>query len=219
MLDAIERQRGRDGLRVLDVCCGPGSLTQKVLARFPDATVVAVDLDPWLIELGRHTVTDPATVTWIEADVSATEWVSKLPAGSFDAAVSATALHWLSTPALAQLYESLAVLLAPGGAFLNADHFPTGSGPVDTLSWSFTQARQADVFGAGQENYQQFWDAVAAISAFQPLVEEQQRRFAGRPPHHRTATPFHREALVTAGFSSVGEIWRYHDDAILLALR
>jgi hypothetical protein len=30
---------------------------------------------------------------------------------------------------------------------------------------------------------------------------------------------FHREALLAAAFTEVGEIWRDHDDAILLALR
>ena len=39
-----------------------------------------------------------------------------------DAAVSTTALHWLTQPALVALYAELAQLLRPGGLVLNGDH-------------------------------------------------------------------------------------------------
>ncbi len=36
----------------LDLACGPGSLSQRLLARFPQARSVAVDMDPVMLALG-----------------------------------------------------------------------------------------------------------------------------------------------------------------------
>jgi len=41
-------------LRVLDLCAGPGSFGSRLLEERPDARVVALDHDPWLLELGRR---------------------------------------------------------------------------------------------------------------------------------------------------------------------
>jgi methylase of polypeptide subunit release factors len=58
MADYLECARSGSDLYILDCCCGPGSLAQAMLDRFPTARVVAVDIDPWLVELGRRTITD-----------------------------------------------------------------------------------------------------------------------------------------------------------------
>ena len=43
-----------DRPRVLDLGCGPGSLSLRLLDRLPGASVVAVDADPVLLTLGRR---------------------------------------------------------------------------------------------------------------------------------------------------------------------
>jgi SAM-dependent methyltransferase len=40
-------------LVALDLACGPGAISQRLLARFPRARSVAVDLDPVLLALGQ----------------------------------------------------------------------------------------------------------------------------------------------------------------------
>lgn len=37
----------------LDLACGPGSISQRLLARFPGARAVAVDVDPVMLALGH----------------------------------------------------------------------------------------------------------------------------------------------------------------------
>ena len=49
MLDNVEQLTGQPA-RVLDLACGPGSITRRVLDRFPTARVVAVDIDPLLLD-------------------------------------------------------------------------------------------------------------------------------------------------------------------------
>ena len=45
LIDAVEAGTGRPDPLVLDLGCGPGSLAVRLLARLPEATIVAVDAD------------------------------------------------------------------------------------------------------------------------------------------------------------------------------
>ena len=63
------------------------------------------------------------------------------------------------------------------------------------------------------------WRGVRSEPRFAALVDERDRRFGPRRPFEHSALPFHENALVRAGFSEVGEVWRYHENAILLAKR
>src|SRR6202161_4342386 len=53
LIDAVEAGAVRPDPLVLDLGCGPGSLSVRLLARLPEATVVAVDADPVTLALGR----------------------------------------------------------------------------------------------------------------------------------------------------------------------
>jgi trans-aconitate methyltransferase len=95
MLDYVEQLRGPGSLTLVDLCCGPGSITSAALSRFPSATVLACDIDPWLVEMGRRTVGGDSRVRWLEADLRAEGWADTLPSAGYDAVLSSTALHWL----------------------------------------------------------------------------------------------------------------------------
>jgi SAM-dependent methyltransferase len=41
---------------VLDLACGPGSISQRLLARFRNAQAIAVDMDPVMLAIGRGTL-------------------------------------------------------------------------------------------------------------------------------------------------------------------
>ena len=90
--------------RVLDVGCGAGTLARELAYRA--GQVDALDRDPMMVTLARGRAA--ANMTVIEADVLTAD----LPAGSYDAVVSMSALHHLP---LAPALERLAGLLRPGG--------------------------------------------------------------------------------------------------------
>lgn len=76
MLDVAARIVGRHG-RVLDLACGRGSLAVRATERFLDAEVVAADLDPVLLELGRAAFgTAPSTTTRCAPMATAHGWPS-----------------------------------------------------------------------------------------------------------------------------------------------
>src|SRR5262245_4789825 len=54
ILDVVAEVTGSAPRAVLDLCCGPGSLAARLLARFPDTSVLALDNDPVLMLLGQR---------------------------------------------------------------------------------------------------------------------------------------------------------------------
>src|ERR1700754_1413972 len=64
LIDAVEAL-GRSDPLVIDLGCGPGSLSARLLERLPAATVVSVDADPLLLGLGRAAY---PRLTFVSAD-------------------------------------------------------------------------------------------------------------------------------------------------------
>ncbi len=120
MLDMVEAVVGPEP-RVLDLACGTGSITDRLLKRFPNATSTGVDLDPALLAIARGTFDGDDRVTFATADLKDPDWTERLPHTSYDAVLTATALHWLHSEPLATLYGQLGGLVRDGGVFTNAD--------------------------------------------------------------------------------------------------
>ena len=55
----------------VDLGCGPGSMSQRMLARFPAAQAIAVDMDPVMLALGHGALgTAEDRLRWVDADLS-----------------------------------------------------------------------------------------------------------------------------------------------------
>ena len=78
MLDVVEQVIG-ESFVALDLACGPGAISQRLLARFPQARCVAVDYDPALLALGHGALGDvDGRVRWVEADLREPNWIEQL---------------------------------------------------------------------------------------------------------------------------------------------
>ena len=128
MLDMVEALVGPEP-RVLDLACGTGSITARLFARFPKAVSTGVDLDPALLAIAEGTFAGDDRVTFVTADLKDPDWPARLPYDSYDAVLTATALHWLHSEPLAVLYGQVAELVRDGGVFMNADHMIDESTP------------------------------------------------------------------------------------------
>jgi trans-aconitate methyltransferase len=145
--------------RVLDLGCGPGSLTLALLEAFPQAEVYGIDFDPSVLLLAQARLAHFGTrVYLIQSDLRSVAWVQTLPA-SMDAVVSATALHWLEPDALVALYRRVAGLLRPGGILLNADHVGSEHDAVQR-AWEQHRERErtAESYIKMGENEADDWD-------------------------------------------------------------
>jgi tRNA (cmo5U34)-methyltransferase len=108
--------RGGSVRRVLDLGAGTGLLSAAVLERHPDAELVALDGAAAMLEHARERLS-AWSVTTVVADLR-----EPLPAGPFDAVVSALAIHHLEDPDKRALIARVHDALRPGGVFVNAEH-------------------------------------------------------------------------------------------------
>lgn len=209
----------------LDLACGPGAISQRLLARFPGARSIAVDIDPVLQAVGQGAFgTFDGRLRWVEADLASPNWTEALGEGSVDAVLSTTALHWLLPEHLVSLYRDLGRLIRPGGVFLNGDNMAFGPAlPAFRLLRQHAEKQQwtdAAFAARGIETWEKWWDALALEPSLAPLLAERTRRFADKT---RQESPpifdLHVAALRDAGFREVGTIWQVLANRVLLAVR
>jgi trans-aconitate methyltransferase len=228
MLELVAEVAGDERpLRLMDLACGPGAITRRALTRFPTATVLGVDADPFLLAIAERSVGDgEGRVSFVRTDLRDPRWTDTLGDGSFDAVLSSTALHWLPVGDLVRLYRDLAGVIRPGGLFLNADH-QTASAPESTLSLAARSAGRklsaaavaAQTQSEHLETWEQWWAAAHAEPAFAELLAERAQLFHDHPHEPPLSASFHEEALRLAGFADVAVVWRWFDDAVLAAVR
>lgn len=225
LFDALEGIVGPEPGTVLDIGCGPGSLGRRLLERFPTARVMAVDVDPVLLALGRGALGDRAGLTFVDADLRDPGWRAALPLdGPADAAVSTTALHWLTRDEIERLYGELAGLLRPGAAFLDGDHRRFGP---ENPRLAAAARRMAELHavrrsgvGPEAESWEAWWEAVRAEPALAEAVTRRDRLGHAHPHgRHELRDEDHCRLLQAAGFAEAGVLWQHGDDRVLCAVR
>jgi len=202
---------------VADLGCGTGSVAALVLEAFPEAQVVGLDLDPTLLALARgRCQRHGARARFAQVDLRSA-WTSAL-GGAPDAAVSATALHWLSAEQLSALYHQIAGVLAPGGLFLNADHAAASVPGVQAL-WEASRRAALAPGGAPGEAWDRFWEGY--LAALGPGARAAREAALGKVDGVEEGLPlaWHLNELRAAGLVGADCFWRCDGDAILGASR
>jgi tRNA (cmo5U34)-methyltransferase len=110
--------------RILDLGAGTGLLSNLVHRKYPNAELVLLDGAPAMLQQAQETLRDKAT--FCIADLR-----DPLPAGDFDAVISALAIHHLHDPAKRDLFARIHDSLEPGGVFINAEQIAAPSEAVD----------------------------------------------------------------------------------------
>jgi SAM-dependent methyltransferase len=224
LIDAVEEGVGRPDPVILDLGCGPGSLAARLADRIPGATVVAIDADPLLLTLGRARWTG-GRLRFAERDLRAPGWSRDLgldrPA---DAAVSTTALHWLTPQALSAMYAELATVLRPGGLLLNGDHMREDEATAPTLvrlGRALIEREERRRAPQGRaETWTGWWAAAKADPSLAGLVALRER-ISLESEHHGSPSGLlsvHVTALRAAGFTETGTLWQRGDNRVLCAV-
>jgi trans-aconitate 2-methyltransferase len=104
----VERLPLRGDERVLDAGCGSGRVTEELLARLPDGSVVALDASPQMVEEARRRLAGFGDrVAYVVADLG-----RPLAIAPVDAIISTATFHWV--PDHDALFANLAAVLRPG---------------------------------------------------------------------------------------------------------
>jgi ubiquinone/menaquinone biosynthesis C-methylase UbiE len=208
----------------LDLACGPGSISQRLLNRFPLARSVALDFDPVLLLLGQSALGDmQGRLRWVEADLRDTAWRSQLGEEHVDVVLSTTALHWLHADTLVQVYHLLGKLVRPGGVVLNGDEFEFGQHMPSFRKVAETVQERVERESATQndaEDWSTWWVNLKSEPGMDGLFAERERRFIDGAHHdNHTLVELHEAALRDAGFREVGVIWQHIGNRIVMGVR
>ncbi len=220
MLDMVEALVGPEP-RVLDLACGTGSITDRLLKRFPKATSTGVDLDPALLAIAQGYFDGDERVTFVTADLKDPGWTRALPYDAYDAVLTATALHWLRNDALTTLYGQLGGLVRADGVFMNADHMKDEGTPrINAAERAHRHAHMDRAKARGALDWAEWW----ALAAKDPvLAEPTAKRFEIYGEHADGETPsaeWHARTLrETGGFGEARAVWRSPSDALVLAVK
>jgi len=205
-------------VRILDLGCGPGSLSFRALSHYPRGRVVAVDLDPVLLAMGRHKAGPQADrIEFLHADLRSSEWWRDYD-GAFDLVLSATALHWLSPESLGDTYRRAYRALKPGGYLINSDHLASSDDAAQARFREMLSARQEAAFRAsGAEKWDAFWEALGRdLTGFD--IEKLRRQEAYWEGDEDGLTKAVHEVLLRAfGFERVECLWQDLGEAVLSA--
>jgi trans-aconitate 2-methyltransferase len=93
--------------RVLDAGCGTGQVTERLLDRLPEGSVVALDGSPSMIDRARDRLGDT------RAEYLVHDLLEPIPVGPVDAVLSTATFHWILDHD--RLFANLAAVLKPGG--------------------------------------------------------------------------------------------------------
>jgi tRNA (cmo5U34)-methyltransferase len=123
--------------RILDLGSGDAILLATLMETFPNATGLAVDYSPLMLEHAHQRLDKfGQRAKTLEADLQSPEWKESL-AGPFNVIVSGLAIHHLKDERKQALYREIYDLLTGGGVFLNAEHVasstPTGQEMFDEV--------------------------------------------------------------------------------------
>ncbi|KPC59244.1 class I SAM-dependent methyltransferase [Streptomyces chattanoogensis] len=217
--DVVEHvTAGRATPLIVDLGCGPGALAARLAGRLPHAEVLAVDADPLLLELGR--VYHGSAARYVEATIGEPGWLDTLAlTRPLDAAVSATALHYLGEHTLRQVYRQLATVLRPGGVLINGDHLSPNGAKISDIAANvgLRHARRQAAFA--HEDWQSWWTAAGEDPDLADLLTARSRRSLPHCEGNDLTAADHVALLREAGFEDAGTVWQFGHSHVLVAIR
>ena len=121
-------------LTILDLGAGYGALSQFLLKHFPNARALCQDGSEEMAKLGRQRMQHlTGRFDYVLCDFSEPGWRQKIK-GTFDAVVSAIAIHNVRSPEIIKsIYGETFLLVKTGGLFLNFDRMTPSK--EDQLAW------------------------------------------------------------------------------------
>lgn len=220
LLDVVQAMAGT-APTVVDLACGPGSITSRLLDRLPRARSIAVDVDPVLLTIASATFANDDRVRVVRADLRDRGWRDALPESRVDAILTSTALHWLPEETVRRLYRDLAGLVGRGGVVAHSEQMPLTDLPRIGPALAKIERQR----GAEREDRRARWDAwweqASREPALQPALTQRRAVFETTYPTEEFSPPadWHIAAMRDAGFAEAGVVWRSGPAAVIAAVR
>jgi tRNA (cmo5U34)-methyltransferase len=189
-VDAVSALGPRRVERVLDLGAGTGLFTAAVAVAHPAARFDLLDGSAEMLEEAKTRLAGVIDAVHVQ------DMAGPLPAGPYDAVISAMAIHHLEDDATRSLFARVHEILAPDGIFVNAEQV---AGPTPALAELYRIRWAADVAAQGASQ--------AEIAA------AEQRRGFDRCRDVESQLIWLREA----GFATADCVYKYWETAVLVA--
>lgn len=191
-------------IRVLDLGCGFGAITEEILSKYPHASVTSVDGSEEMMKLARERLAKYGDRVRLHfADLADPSWHRGV-SGPFHAAVSAVAIHHLVDDRKRELYREIYDLVDHGGIFLNDEAVASPPG--------FKARFEEMHYRAIQEQERAKYGVARPVEELRAEMEAQVR-LAGHHSHV-ASLPSQLAWVSEAGFQSVDCFWKYLGMAI-----
>jgi len=201
---------------IVDLGCGTGSLTIRLLEEFESAKVYAVDLDPAILLLAEHRLKHfKDRVQIVQADITKMDWGQCISA---DAVVSATALHWLKPEDLEAVYFRIHEILHNGGIFLNADHAGSSHNLIQR-HWESNREQMLQKQTQSADNWDGFWRQFLSELGDDARTGRQEALGQWQGTEEGMPLQWHLKKLQQCGFEYIDCFWRCDCDTIYGAIK
>ncbi len=204
MLDVLVGCIASANHRILELGCGTGELTLKVLQRYPSAEIVAVDYSPRMLDFACAKIEAAGYASrWTGIELDFGEWANNPNSSGlgdkFNAGISSLAIHHLEDEMKLKLFQRIRESLTAGGCFWNAD-------PVLAES-----SAMKDIYQATREDWAlSQGETLAAIRAGVGTSVA----YGYSNPDRLATLVAQLEMLANAGFETVAVPWKYYGMAV-----
>lgn len=210
MLDLL-RYVPSDSLTVLDIGCGDGVVLETVMRAYPVSRAVAFDGSPAMLEKAQVRFEElglfAGLVEFVEGDFDRSDWRELLPVQTFDAVVSAFAIHHSEDAHKRALFAEILEMLRPGGLFVNIEHVASAT------------PRGEELF---ERAYARTLAEFRRTRGIDTSLEEVYRELNTRPDKSANRlAPIETQLswLREIGFRDVDCYWKYYELAVLAGYR
>ncbi|MCI5867861.1 MAG: class I SAM-dependent methyltransferase [Methanosphaera sp.] len=191
MLDALVNAipDEKENPRILDLGCGTGNVSLRILEKFPNAKITCFDISDKMIEHAKEKLQD-YDVEFVIGDFTIIDIIDK-----YDVIVSSLALHHIKTDdEKKHMYHHIYEALDEGGVFYNADVIKANSNYNAKLNHKI------------ENEYMQ---------SKQLPEDEMQNYHDKRDDNDHPATLMtHLRLLQEVGFKEIDVIWKYYSNAV-----
>ena len=204
MLDVLVGCIASANNRILELGCGTGELSLKVLERYPSATIVAVDYSPRMLDFARAKIESAGyAARWTGIELDFGEWANNPNfsglGDKFNACISSLAIHHLEDEMKLKLFQRIRESLDAGGCFWNADPLLAES------------AGMKDIYQAAREDW--------ALSQGETLAQIRANvgtsvSYGYSNPDRLATLSAQLEMLGSSGFETVAVPWKYYGMAV-----
>lgn len=183
-------------IEVLEVGCGTGYTTQRLIDADPRVHVTAVDNEPVMIQQAQAVFADVAErVSFHCADIM--KMLDELPAGSVDVIASGYALHNFDPTFRAAFFKKIARVVRPGGLFVNMDKYADDDTAIHEKNFAAEVQCYSILDTIGRSDVRLAWEAHYAEDELIKFTEDEQLRLLRQNQFSDIQRTFHKGMAAT----------------------